>query len=274
MFADYHVHTEFSDDSEYPMEQVIKDSISMGMDELCFTDHVDYGVKVDWDDTNGYEEAEMTMNVDYPLYAARIKELQYLYDTRLKIKMGLEFGMQTHTIPAFQRLFAKYPFDFIILSVHQIENREFWNQEFQRGKSQKEYNERYYKELLHLVNHYQQYSVLGHLDSIVRYDLCGVYPYKETEPVIREILKRVIYDGKGIELNTSWHRYGLGDTTPSVDILKCYRELGGEIVTLGSDSHRPEHLGAYMKEAKDLLRHLGFRYHCTYNRMQPVFHSL
>ncbi len=90
MFADYHVHTEFSDDSEYPMEQVIKDAVSMGMDELCFTDHVDYGVKVDWDDTNGYEEAEMTMNVDYPLYAARIKKLQYLYDTRLKIKMGLE----------------------------------------------------------------------------------------------------------------------------------------------------------------------------------------
>ena len=116
MFADYHVHTEFSDDSEYPMEQVIKDAVSMGMDELCFTDHVDYGVKVDWDDTVGYEEAEMTMNVDYPLYAARIKELQYLYDTRLKIKMGLEFGMQTHTIPAFQRLFEKYPFDFIILS--------------------------------------------------------------------------------------------------------------------------------------------------------------
>ena len=49
MFADYHVHTEFSDDSVYPMEDVIRDALQMGMDEICITDHVDYGVKEDWD---------------------------------------------------------------------------------------------------------------------------------------------------------------------------------------------------------------------------------
>ena len=94
------------------------------------------------------------------------------------------------------------------------------------------------------------------------------------QPAVTEILKRAIQDGKGIEVNTSSHRYGLKDTQPSVDILKLYRSLGGEIITIGSDSHKPEHLGAYIPEAQALLRELGYRAFCTFVRMQPVFHDL
>lgn len=68
----------------------------------------------------------------------------------------------------------------------------------------------------------------------------------------------MIQDGKGIEINTSSHRYGLKDSTPSKDILKLYKELGGKIITIGSDSHKPEHLGAYIDEAKELLKEIGF----------------
>lgn len=92
--------------------------------------------------------------------------------------------------------------------------------------------------------------------------------------MVSEILKIVIEDQKGIELNTSYHRYGLKDTTPSVEILKCYRKLGGEIITIGSDSHKPEHLGAYIEDAKQLLKSLGFRFFCTYDKMQPIYHKL
>lgn len=128
--------------------------------------------------------------------------------------------------------------------------------------------------MLNLVKSYQNYSVLGHMDLIVRYDKCGVYPFEKTESIISEILKIVIEHGKGIELNTSSHRYGLNDTTPSVDILKLYRKLGGEIITIGSDSHKPEHLGMYIKEAKELLKSLGFPYFCTYEKMKPVYYHL
>ncbi len=276
MFADYHVHTEFSDDSVYPMEQVIKDAIAMHMDEICFTDHVDYGIKKDWDSSHPmkYRGDEPFANVDYPAYISKIREFQSEYDMRIVIKMGLEFGIQMHTIPQYEDLFAKYPFDFIILSIHQVENKEFWTQDFQKGKSQKEYNERYYEEMLKIVKAYQNYSVLGHMDLIARYDLNGVYPFKKVEPVISEILKTVISDGKGLELNTSYHRYGLRDATPSVDILKLYRNLGGDIITIGSDSHKPEHLGAYFDEARHLLKSLGFRFFCTYDKMRPVYHAL
>lgn len=276
MFADYHVHTEYSDDSVYPMEHVVRDAIQMGMDEICFTDHVDYGIKADWDSGEEmvYRGNEPFANVDYPRYMDEIRRMKEVYGDKITIRTGLEFGMQVHTIPQYEALFERYPFDFIILSIHQVEDKEFWTQEFQEGRTQKEYNERYYEELLNVVRTYKDYSVLGHLDLIVRYDKAGIYPFERVRPLIEEILKTVIADGKGIEINTSSRRYGLADSTPSKEILKLYRELGGRIITIGSDSHKPEHLGAYFREAKQYLKGLGYEQFCTFDQMQPVFHSL
>ncbi|MCI9106443.1 MAG: histidinol-phosphatase HisJ family protein [Lachnospiraceae bacterium] len=276
MFVDYHVHTEFSDDSDYPMENVVKDAIRLGLDEICFTDHVDYGVKVDWDSGKEilYRDGSPLANVDYPRYVEKIQELQRSYKGQIRIKQGLEFGMQRHTIPEFAALFDRYPFDFILLSVHQVMNQEFWTQDFQRNRTQKEYNECYYEELLYLVSHYSDYSVLGHIDLIVRYDKLGVYPFDKVRSYVEEILKTVIKEGKGIEINTSSHRYGLKDSTPSKEILQLYYKLGGRILTIGSDSHKPEHLGAYIGETKTLLKSIGFETFCTYDKMQPVFHAL
>lgn len=276
MLADYHVHTEFSDDSVYPMEDVVRDAVALGLEEICITDHVDYGVKADWD--SGQEirrrRGNPLANVDYPRYIAKIEELRRRYGGQIAIRLGMEFGVQTHTIPQFQALFPRYPFDFIILSIHQVEDKEFWTQEFQEGRTQREYNQRYYEELLEVVRAYKDYSVLGHVDLIKRYDNAGIYPFEKVRPIIAEILKTAIADGKGIEVNTSSHRYGLTEPMPSADLLCLYRELGGSIVTIGSDSHAPAHLGAYLEEAKRLLRDLGFQSFCTYRRMEPVFHPL
>ncbi len=283
MRVDYHVHTEFSDDSDYAMEQVIKDAITMRLDEICFTDHVDYGVKKDWDEPGGMiyrkggvgEPDKMPVaNVDYPVYYETFKDLSALYNKDITLKLGLEFGMQAHTIDQYEKLFARYPFDFIILSVHEVEDKEFWNQEFQQGRTQQEYNEYYYKELLYLVKNYHNYSVLGHMDLITRHDKAGTYPFEKLKPLLTEILRTVIADGKGIEINTSSQRYGLTDLTPSRDILKLYRELGGRILTIGSDSHKPEHLGAFIDETKQELKMLGFKEFCTFDKMKPVYHLL
>ena len=182
MKTDYHVHTAFSDDSNYDMEQVIKDAVKLNIDELCFTDHVDYGIKKDWDEPGGMiyrkggvgEPDKMPVaNVDYPVY-----------------------------------------------------------------------------------------------------DKAGTYPFEKLKPLLTEILRTVIADGKGIEINTSSQRYGLTDLTPSRDILKLYRELGGRILTIGSDSHKPEHLGAFIDETKQELKMLGFKEFCTFDKMKPVYHLL
>lgn len=276
MLADYHVHTNFSVDSFYPMEDVIKDAIHKGIDEICFTDHVDYGVQVDWDNIEKaqYYKGVALTNVDYPNYVKMIKEMQDRYGDKITIKMGMEFGVQMQTIPQYEALYHRYPFDFIILSIHQVGNKEFWSQDFQQGKTQKEYNEGYYEELLNVVNHYQDYSVLGHMDLITRYDKLEVYPFQKVKSYIEAILEKVIKDDKGIELNTSSKRYKLKDTTPSKDILKLYHDMGGKIITIGSDSHTEKDLGAYLKEAKELLKFIDFREFCTYDKMQPIFHNL
>lgn len=118
--------------SVYPMEQVVRDAVAGGMDEICFTDHMDYGVKQDWDCGKPilYRGEEPLANVDYPVYIARIKELQEIYREKIRIRIGIEFGMQVHTIPLYRALFHKYPFDFVILSVHQVDDQEFWTQDF------------------------------------------------------------------------------------------------------------------------------------------------
>lgn len=280
MRCDYHMHTYYSDDSTYLMEDVVKDAIALNLDEICFTDHVDYGIKQDWEDLT-QEEIDVLikenrtdiLNTNYIKY---INELDYLIEKypNISIKKGLEFGMQVHTIPLYQKLFNRFNFDFIILSCHEVEDLEFWNQDFQKGRSQREYNEKYYLEILEIIKHYKDYSVLGHLDLMNRYDKIGVYPFEKVKDIITEILEIVIQDGKGIEVNTSSTRYGVKDLTPSREILKLYKQLGGVIITLGSDSHKKEHLYKEIEETKIELKKLGFEYYCSYDQMIPIFHKL
>lgn len=128
--------------------------------------------------------------------------------------------------------------------------------------------------MLALVQNYKNYSVLGHIDFITRYDDNGTYPFEKVKPILEEVLKTVIADGKGIEVNTSCYRYGLNDLTPAREILRLYRELGGRIITIGSDSHKKEDLCNYIMETKKELKNLGFKEYCTYEKMHPVFHGL
>ncbi len=110
------------------------------------------------------------------------------------------------------------------------------------------------------MKHYKNYSVLTHLNLINLYDLLGPYPFKKIKLILTEIFDIIISDGKGIEINTYSLRYGLSDLKPSIDILKLYKELGGTIITIGSDSYKPEHLGNYIDESKDILKELDLNW--------------
>lgn len=278
MFFDYHVHSDFSNDSIYPAENAILDAIDMGIEELCFTEHVDYGPYDDWNCPNPHVnyDGDLALNVNYPLYFHDVGLLAEKYTEKITVKRGLEFGAQTHTIPLYEKLLETLPIDFVLLSVHQVRDMEFWYEgnPFMAGRTQAEYNADYYRELYELVYAFNGYSVLAHLDLIRRYDPAGPFATENNRDVIAAILERVIAQGKGIEVNTSGARYGLGNFMPTTDILELYRDLGGRVVTVGSDSHRPEHLGLHIKEAYDLLRSLGFDAVATFDRMEPTFHAL
>ena len=278
MLADYHVHTEFSDDSDYDMEEVVLDAIAMGLDEICFTDHVDYNVKLDHgapgDCPRHKADGSPERNTDYPAYFSKIAKMQEKYSDQITIRKGLEFGLQMCALKEYQDLFNRYPMDFVIHSNHQVDNIEIHLPEFREGKTQKEYNRIYYEEILRTVNAYKDYSVVGHLDAFNRYDPQGVCPLSDFVDLVYEILKVVIADKKGIELNTSSVRFPIGDLTPCREILKIYRSLGGEIITIGSDSHRKGQLGTDIARSQAILKDLGYEYFCTFEKMQPIFHKL
>ena len=276
MLTDYHVHTAFSCDSNYPMEDVVKDAIRLNLEEIAFTDHVDYGVTLDHDEyvKAKFHQGLPPLNVDYPRYFAKIAEMKQKYANQIRILAGLEMGMQRHTVERYQKLFSQWPLEFVILSIHQVDNLEFWNQDYMQGKSQREFQRGPYMELLEVVRLYKDYCVIGHVDSIKRYDRNPEFPFEEYRDILEEIFKITIADGKGIEVNTSSARYHLPDFQPSTDILKLYHALGGEVITVGSDSHKPEHLASYLKVARDHLKTLGFKYYCSYEEMKPIFHKL
>ena len=146
MKIDYHVHTEYSDDSDYPMEKVVLDAIQLGLEEICFTDHVDYGVKAD---RVSLDESKNNpnKNVYYEYYMKEMDQLIIKYHKQITIKKGIEFGIQMHTINKYEEVMNTYDFDFVLLSIHQIEDIEFWTGEFQKDKTIEECVQRYYQEL-------------------------------------------------------------------------------------------------------------------------------
>ncbi|MEE1398987.1 MAG: histidinol-phosphatase HisJ family protein [Bulleidia sp.] len=287
MYADYHLHCEYSDDSNEPMENQIQEAITLGLDEMCFTDHVDYGIKRDWDDPEGIiirhaiehgKEVDLVLaNVNYPKYFEALNMYQKKYASSISSKKGLEFGIQSITVDAYEKLYASYQddLDFILFSMHQVNNLEFWTQDFQKGKTQKEYNDEYYKEIYQTMQMFHHYSCLAHLDLMARYDENGIYPFENEKDIIAEILKYAIRDGKGIEINTSSWKYGLKDTQPSRAILKLYKDLGGKIITVGSDAHETKYLASHIKDAYAILKNeIGINEICTFDHMQPIFHKI
>ena len=118
------------------------------------------------------------------------------------------------------------------------------------------------------------YDSVAHLDLMRRYDPFGPVPFERVRDQVAAVLEHVIAHGKAIELNTSSWRYGLDDTMPSSDVFRLYRDLGGTLLTLGSDSHRPSHLGSYLRVGQRMLRDLGFTEFVTYERRVPTAHPL
>lgn len=264
MYYDYHMHSNFSTDSHTSMEDMIERSIDLGLKEICFTDHVDYGIFTD-----------DSFMVDLDKYFKKLNEVQKIYKDRITIKKGIEFGLQKDLADYYNKRFEEHDFDFIICSIHAIDRMDLYLSSYFEDKSQKEIYENYYMELYNVVKNYKNYSVLGHLDLIKRYAPFDTYlDDKMFFDIIEATLKQAIYDGKGIELNTSSYRYNLPDLTPSRYILKLYKELGGEIITTGSDSHNTEQVAVKFDYIYPLLKDMGFKYVTRFDQMKPDFIKL
>jgi histidinol-phosphatase (PHP family) len=243
-YIDHHVHTEFSPDSVSSLVGYLE----KGNRELMLTDHIDIGSPDPM-----FEEL-----IDYDLYFNYVRMLEKKYDARISI--GVEMGYQPDFLEETEAFVKKHPFDFVIGSIHFGDGLDFYNGDFFKGKTQQEAYHRYFEVVLDMVKHFDDFDVVGHLDYITRYgDYKNKwYDYNEYKGIIDEILTILIEKGKGIEINTSGMRKDLNIFHPKEEILKRYRELGGEIITLGSDSHDENDYASHFNEASLLLKKCGY----------------
>ncbi|KXG74987.1 histidinol-phosphatase HisJ family protein [Thermotalea metallivorans] len=267
---DYHVHTSFSNDSTMAMEAAVERAIALGIREIAFTDHAELNV---WRP----EDLIMDDMFDIDVYMAKLEEMQAKYRNRIHIKIGVELGLQLEERERIEQLAFSHPFDFIIGSSHTIGRYDLFYKYLFKEKTKEEAYERYFTEVLNIVKEMDCYSVYGHLDLVRRYAL-GEYENidfnGDEKAMIRDILKIIIEKGKGIEVNTSGFRYGLNATNPTKEVLEMYKSLGGEIITVGSDAHKLEHIGYRIVETYELLKDLGFRYITLFHKREPKFIKL
>lgn len=257
---DYHVHTSYSVDSKASMKDVAQKSISLGMKELCFTDHTDF-------DVSGKDFA-----FDTDKYFEEINNYKQAYSKQIEILKGIELGIQPHILKRCEDFINSKPFDFVILSLHVCNKKDLYSDNFFNDITPEEAYTKYLEELTYCVKNYNAYNVLGHVDLIRRYnEEVAKVDSMQFNDQLKEIFKIVIENNKGIEINTGGLRYWLKDINPTYNVLKLYRDLGGEIITFGSDSHRPEDLCAGYDYAIDVLKLAGFNYITTFKNMKPKF---
>jgi len=261
---DYHVHTRFSCDSEAQMATFCEAAIARGLREIALTDHADFGP----DDPPGYfRPAE---------YLAAIEHCRARYAGQLTIRAGVEMGEPHIFTPEARDVLSAGEFDFVIGSAHYADGMQAgWKPAFFEQSLQQAY-EAYFRQVVCLAQE-GDFDILGHLDLVKRDAYKFGKPYDGPGPyadMIRTALRATVERGKGIEINTSPLRKGLSEPCPSPDILRWYRELGGEILTLGSDAHTPDAVGADIETALEMARAAGFARLARFERRQLVWMSI
>lgn len=268
--SDCHMHTRFSTDSESSVRSMIEGALQKGMQAICITDHNDKDYPV-------HEDMGIsTFEFDLEEYFRTMTAYREEYAGRMEIRTGIEIGLQPHLQTYYKKLTEKYPFDFVIGSVHVVHGMDPYYGEIFEGKTDEEVYRETFEATLENLDTVKNFDVLGHIDYVVRYGKSQAenYSYTKYADVIDEILKKIIGMGKGIELNTAGFKYGLGFCHPHPDIIRRYRELGGEIITVGADGHRPEHIAYDFGRVPEILKSCGFRYYTEFKKRQPVFREL
>lgn len=259
---DFHMHSRVSFDGHDTGEALAMAAKAAGLKEICFTDHLDYDPLGNMKD----------LAFDTEKYNAEYDGLDI---QGLKIRRGMEFGLARDNREQFLLDLKRREFDFVLGSIHFVDDLDVYFKEFWEGKTVFKAERRCLEETLACVQLHNDFDVLAHLTYISKthaHPAPRPLPYGEHRELIDEILRTLAQKGKGLELNTSG-RDRCGGFLPTADIFRRFKELGGEIVTVGSDAHRCNRVGQYSFEACKLLEEI-FGYVCTYEGRKPVFHKL
>ena len=258
---DTHMHCNFSGDSDAAPEDMIRSAMDKGLSGICFTDHLDID----------YPEEPDLFLLDLEGYSAKIHQLQKQYD--LPIRFGIELGLQPHLAARHNEITQAWPFDQVIGSSHTVHGMDPYYPAYYEGKTEEAAYREYFESILENLDAGHDFDVYGHIDYVVRYgpNRNRYYSYEKYADVIDAVLKKLIEMGKGIEINTAGFKYGLGAPNPCESVIRRYRELGGEIITIGADAHKPEHVAYDFAKVPAILRNAGFSYYTVFRQRKPEF---
>ena len=266
--ADYHVHSRISPDASTPMAEMAEAAIRRGLQEVCFTDHVE---------PIRFGTTSPRADYDWAPMAAEFAAAQAAAGDRITLRLGAELGDAVWGIERMEAILAGAPeLDFLIGSIHTLSEKMRGRDLFflaPRDEAEVRACLADYLGQVKKLSEWGKFQVLGHLTLPLRYlnEGRGMHvTFDGFEDEIADIFRTIIPKGIGIELNTN-----RGNTPlPDEKWLRLYRSLGGEIITVGTDAHSPASVGRDIREGQELLRSCGFTRLCTFRRKEPVWHEL
>lgn len=267
--CDTHIHSDYSTDSQTPAEAQVQQAVRLGLSEICITDHMDY------DFPEGILPHPNAFIFDVQNYQEKLGILREKYP-EIILSTGVECGLQNtpQTREKNRRLAQDNNWDYIIGSLHLIQKKDPYYPAYWEGREAEKCVRLYFEELLANITAFSDFDALGHLDYIVRYAPDSfVYRPHEYSDVTDEILALLIRRDIALEINTAGLRFS-DMPHPHLSLLERYVQMGGELVTIGSDAHAPEFLGYGFTGLSERLKKTGLRQYVTYRARKPVFHPL
>lgn len=260
---DTHTHSDFSHDGVPSLETLVNEAVSRGLKYLAVTDHCDK-------DCIALPGFDWVRQIDLSSRKAAMSELKQKYADKIYLADSLEYGYAPQADALYLEVQDSYPTDYVINSVHIVEGVDVYFREYFEQRSKQRAYTAYLEAVRASVDAPYRYDAIGHLGYIAR---CSIYQdkhlyYSDFSDLIDDILKAVIQKGKALEINTS-SKGTKCDLFHDTTILKRYSELGGELITLGSDAHSPERLCADFREASQAALSCGFRYAFIYKNHTP-----
>ena len=265
---DYHLHSDYSMDTPTPMRAMCEAAVRTGLDEICFTEHTEMG----------HPDPHSNTPPDVKKWLAEIEEMRRAFPM-LVIRAGIEVGDNPLCRDAVKRWHSALPLDFMLLSLHLIDNQDPYFRTYYDGKTQCQAYRRYAESKLESVLAWEasEYDAMAHLGYIAKF---APYPaaerplrYAHAPEAFDALFEALAKAGKALEINTSGYR-SMREFLPDRELLMRFRACGGEFVTLGSDAHLPEHVGGKLDDAQQLARECGFRYALTFEKRKAIQHLL
>ncbi|MFA9463892.1 MAG: histidinol-phosphatase HisJ family protein [Velocimicrobium sp.] len=260
--TDCHAHSCFSSDCSTPVELMIEQAILFSFDTFYLTDHMDF----DFPDT----EEGLDFLFSPSDYFKTLSGLKKKYEDTIKIMVGIELGLKTTASVKKQigKLLNEYSFDLIIGSTHLVDNLDPYHSSYWEGRSEKEGLAHFFRATLENTKAYPNVNVLGHLDYAIRYSPSkGInFSFEAYQSILEEILTFIIANDIALEVNTAGFKHGLNKPNPNPDIIKRYLDLGGSMISIGSDGHVPSYYGYRFEETRTLLLDLGVTHYTTFEK--------